>query len=998
MDLSEFFPKYPNIHKDTDDQMFNLYPNEDFRDVIVSKKEFRDLKLPNVEQVPENPGEYFNHQKIISRFLASATPYDQLLLAHEMGTGKTCTAIACIEKVRHDSEKSFKGALVFARGDGLLKNFVDELLFKCTDGRYIPENYQSLSDMKRARRVGKLVGEYYTLATFEKFAKQLRGLDDARVKSKYSNHIIVIDEVHNIRLKGDKTEEQLDIYNQFHRFLHLVDNCKVILMSGTPIKDNTSEIANVMNLILPLTNQFDPDTFVQEYFDKDGDGSSFKPEKTREFIQKISGRVSFLKSMTSDVKKVFMGERMGNLKHFKVWPTKMSRFQSDVYSDAYARDKKDKTISSYSRQASLFVFPDGTYGTEGSEKYISRRTVTSLKGTKKTTYVLSKELSQEIGRDVNRLRRFSCKYADLIENILTTNAKTFIYCEFVDGSGAILLGLILQHFGYSPFTGKETTKALRYAIVTNKTSSPREIKKTIDRYNMPANRDGEIVSVIIGSKVIAEGYTLKSVSREVILTPHWNYSETAQAIARGWRVGSHSQSPNIKELKIYQTVSFPDTDTPSKDLEMYELSEKKDMQIKEVEYAIKRSAFDCWLNKDRNMIPGYDGMRECDYRQCDYKCVGQPPADVDVTTYNLYYSLQVQLIEHLTNFFKENYSITLPELMKKFPEYTMFEVVKTLRELVEKDITAIDRYHMPQYIRMDKTTVFLSPDPSRFPDYLTSFYSRNLIVDTNIEYDDIVAEKMREDAPNKVKNIFKYPEYVNTIIPSLEQSVQLVLLQGCIEAEDKKSSKNLGARAAVLAYFRGSYREDSDRWVLTTTNPQLCLIKGANEWQDCIKIPVRQQQKSPGEEEDEDEISRLFASPIGYYGMYNPRLDNVFCLREVQSGIKDLRKVKVGKRCVNFSKQKLTDIIARRIKKPPPEEFFQDMPRSALEAIAANMGSVTIPEDFEGSDDDLRRVIFWGRQLMEKTCANIREWMADNNLVQENLNCGQQKKRRIIAV
>lgn len=986
MNLTDFFPKYPNIHKN-EDQLFNLYPNENFRDVIVSKKEFADLKLPRVEQVPDKPGEYFNHQKIISRFLASDTPYDQLLLAHEMGTGKTCTAIACIENVRYDKNKSFKGALVFARGEGLLKNFVDELLFKCTDGRYIPENYKTLTDMKKARRLGKIVGEYYTLATFEKFAKLLRkDMSDSQIKQKYSNHIIVIDEVHNIRLKDDKTEEQLDIYNQFHRFLHLVENCKIILMSGTPIKDHPAEIANVMNLILPLNDQFDPNTFVQEYFDKGGVGTSFRAGKAREFIQRVSGRISFLKAMTSTVKKTFMGERMWKLRYFKVWPTEMSKFQSEVYSAAYRRDRQDKTISTYSRQASLFVFPDGTYGTEGSSKYINKKSFKSIKGTKKTTYSLSPELSRAIDKDIDRLKEFSCKYADLLENILTNpRQKTFIYCEFVDGSGAILLGLILKHFGYTRASGKETTKALRYAIVTNKTSSPREIRKIIDKYNTPANKDGEIISVIIGSKVIAEGYTLKSVSKEVILTPHWNYSETAQAIARGWRVGSHALSPEIDELKIYQVVSLTDNGSiPSIDLEMYELSERKDMQIKEIEYAIKMSAFDCWLNKDRNMIPGYDGMRECDYKRCNYNCISQPLAEADVNTYNLYYSLQAQLTEHLTGFFKTNYSITLEELMNKFPEYTLFEVMKTLRSLVEKDITVIDKYNIPQYIRMDRTTVFLSPDPARTSDYLTSFYSRNLIVDTNIDYGDIVAEKMIEDSPNKVKNIFKYPEYVNVIIPALEQSIQLVLLQGCIEAEDKNLEKNIPSREAVLAYFRGSYREEEDKWVITLTNPDLCLEKGESEWKNCTKSPAAKHHRA----------TSLVQSPIGYYGMTNPRLENMFCLREIQDATgKDLRKVKVGKRCVNFSKKELTDIIARRIKKPAPPDFFPDMPRGALEDIANKM-AVTVPEDFEGTDDDLRRVIFWGRQLMSKICDNIREWMKENNLIEDNLNCGHQRKRR----
>lgn len=39
----------------------------------------------------------------------------------------------------------------------------------------------------------------------------------------YSNHIIVIDEVHNLRIQDyDETDtNKIQIYEQFHRFLHL---------------------------------------------------------------------------------------------------------------------------------------------------------------------------------------------------------------------------------------------------------------------------------------------------------------------------------------------------------------------------------------------------------------------------------------------------------------------------------------------------------------------------------------------------------------------------------------------------------------------------------------------------------------------------------------------------------------------------------------------------------------------------------------------------------
>ena len=976
MQLEDFFPKYPNIHKDSF-SLYNPYGDQEFRDVITSKKEFADLKLPRVEAVPEKPGEMFNHQKIIARFLSSHSPYNELLLYHEMGTGKTCTAIACIEQLRSEKGRTIKGAMVFARGGGLIKNFVDELLFKCTDGRYIPENYKFLSDLKKAHRVRKITSEFYTFETFEKFAKHLKQMSDSQIRTSYSNHVIVIDEVHNIRLKTDKTPEELDIYNQFNRFLHVIENRKILLMSGTPIKDQPAEIANVMNLILPKDMQFNPDTFVRDYFD----GATLKRSMYNDFVTKISGRISYLKSMTSDVKKVFMGEKMGQLQHFKVWTTAMDPFQEKVYLEAYARDKTDRSISNNSRQASLFVFPNGTYGNAGSTKYITQKTARAVVSKTKTRYYsMNPELVGAINKDVNNLRRYSCKYADLIENILPSGRKTFVYCEYVDGSGAILLGLILQQFGYSLSTGKDTTPGKRYALATAQTSSPREIKRTIDLFNSIGNKEGDIVSVIIGSRVIAEGYTLNGITTEVILTPHWNFSETAQAIARGWRIGSHSTTPDVTRVEVYQTVAMP-SEGKSIDLEMYELSERKDIQIKAIEHAIKISAFDCSLNRDRNFISGYDDMRECDYADCDYQCLAKPYPVKDLITFNMYYANNLPLAEYLKTYFKTEYFISIKDLEQTFPESTFMEIVKTVKELVESDTIVFDRYNIPHYIRMDRDVVFTTLDPSRKADYYTMFYAKNIIVDAGKSFSQILKGLVEDNISTKLEKLFLYPEYINVILPSLSPEIQTIILQGCIEAEDKALDVNVEAREAILTYFRGSYMEDADQWVIMS--PHVCLQKGTSTWSNCT-------QEAPVVRKD------LLKSPIGYYGMYNPRLADAFCIKEIQDEVDDLRKVKVGKRCGDYDKKVLTDIIARRIKKLPPPEFLQDTPRDELIDIAKGIPGLTA-QDFGGSRDALRRAIYWSRQLRSFTCANIRQWMEDNNLVEENINCGHQKKKRGLA-
>jgi len=256
MQIEDFFPKYPNIFK-LENPLLNPYNGEDFNDAIVTKKEFATLKLPKTEKMAiKGTGEQYNPQKIIARFMSSVTPYNELLLFHEMGTGKTCTAIAAIEQLRYEKNRYIKRAIVCAKGSGLLNNFSQELLFSCTDGRYIPDNYDKLSDLERIHRTRKITSAFYQFNTFETFAKDIAKMKDDILVERFSNTIFVIDEVHNLREKDEVVRkegdvkrllinkravglsEPLDVYKQFHRLFHVVKQSKILLMSGTVMKSD----------------------------------------------------------------------------------------------------------------------------------------------------------------------------------------------------------------------------------------------------------------------------------------------------------------------------------------------------------------------------------------------------------------------------------------------------------------------------------------------------------------------------------------------------------------------------------------------------------------------------------------------------------------------------------------------------------------------------------------------------------------------------------------
>lgn len=449
IDPGIFIPKYPDFNNMYgEDVDYESYDTDDFYKNIYNKREFREVKLDREEDVPKLPGQMMNHQKFLSRFLSHRTPYDKILLVHAMGVGKTCSSISIIE----NNKDLYKGAIILAKNEGLLKNYENELVFKCTPGIYIPENIDRLTDLEKTHRIGKLT-TYYDRQTFEVFAKNITNMNDKVIGDKYDNRVIVIDEIHNIR--PNEKEDGIDVYGQIHRFLHVVKNCKVVLMSGTPMKDGPEEIASVMNLILPMNRQLPMgDEFLSKYMIKNKEESySMNPDFVEEFKNTLKGYVSYLKLVVRGIEKEFVGERVGTLEHFLVDTDTMSEFQTEHYMRALNNDKTEKKgWYNESRQASLFVFPDGSYGPSGFNKYVIKKKTASERDAKKAVYryQLSRELQQELQgtNDSERLRklyRFSSKYTKTIMTIISDQiiGKTsFVYNEFVEGSGSILFSYI----------------------------------------------------------------------------------------------------------------------------------------------------------------------------------------------------------------------------------------------------------------------------------------------------------------------------------------------------------------------------------------------------------------------------------------------------------------------------------------------------------------------------------------------------------------------------
>jgi superfamily II DNA or RNA helicase len=676
--LDKFFVSYPNYEFNQYD-LLNPYSTPMYES-LNNLKEFS--TIPENESKPKEKGIALSHQRNVAHFLSPLTEFDKLLLIHQVGTGKTCTAVNICElalKLRPEMK-----ILIILSNEALSNDFQEQMVKICTDGKYLPEDWENLSNDTYKRRRKILLSKKYTFTTREKFAtNQIYPITNEEIKRLYSNYVIVIDEAHHLKDQPKKknkisSKPVIDIYKQFWRFLHLIDNCKTVLLTGTPMRDNPREIASLMNLILPAKEQLPYADFKETFFTEEGE---LKEEKKKILYKAFHGRISYLRKMEGDIKIInepsdqtieeykkkeeklnpFPETSEGVLKKIKVFALPMKSFQAKIYREAFTLDtskgkksKKESSLYQNSIQASNFVFPDdydyiddpknakGTYGQVGFKKYFTE---------KKNSYTMKKSLEQlllyKTDKDnskqenqniiLNNIKQCSIKMGETIEKLLKDKDQfSFCYLEQVTGSGSILFASLLQLFDFARFRPGKKKKELirtineekkkgeqkyRYVFIDGKTSKS-EIENIINIFNTKENLENKYISVIVGSQVISEGYSFHNINNTFILSGHWNNAITEQAIGRTNRAFSHYPELKLKELHIYRLAVLPSKGVRSIDLIMYKRSEDKDIRIMKIMRLLKETAFDCWLNKKRNFkITDIKGSRDCEYLDnCNYEC------------------------------------------------------------------------------------------------------------------------------------------------------------------------------------------------------------------------------------------------------------------------------------------------------------------------------------------------------------------------------------------
>lgn len=1053
--INSFLPAYPSL--DTrNDNLFELFPRG-FYNGIYHKKEFNQLQPDLTKSRVMDGGFHAQPQQIYAqRYASYHTLYDNQIIIHSMGLGKTALAVMTIE---NNLNNGFVGGLVAVPSKKFISSFITEIV-KITGTKYYPEKYRDLTDAELQRAIKSQIGKVYQFITFVAFANKItKGVTAQQIAKQYSNHVIVVDEAHNLRIQPEKKALTSHVNAAFHLLFHSVSNCKILLMTATPMKDRWNEIADLANLLLPLDRQLPSGAgFDQEYLNN---GIEIQNEELLKTY--FHGMISTLRTIPSTVKREFIGNFVAGLQTFKMDLCQMSEFQAQVYMEAYAEDtskgkaSKASGIYSASRQAINFVFPDKSYGAVGFSRYmlpVQKAGIALIQAEKNSRGNVNKDRPYEIetlgpkllevlqgNTYEERLRKlsvFSSKYAKTILDILEQRSRkggnTFIYNTSVEGSGLIVFARILELFGYQrSVNGIETTPGKRYVILTNETLDDKgkiiaNVQKTV---NDPKNARGDYIQVILGSRTAGEGLSFYNVENIGIHTPHWNYSETDQAIGRGIRYGSHEEITKIyaeegKEFKvnIHHYAAVPqESIEESIDIIMYKLSEDKDLRIKRGERFLKQISYDCGNNRLVNMR-GVDGSRECEYLTCSYKCEGidndeivVPEEKLDFNSFNnLYADEEIdEIITETKELFRTKFTLTLTELREHFKRFQYFILLKSLKKIIDQSIPIINQFGFKCYLREHNDVYFIVDTMEKPSSSLSAYYTANPPIKSSVPFNEYISEVQLSRSEDFLEYIYQaslqrdFTEVLN-YWNRLPLGVKEELLHAVIEADrtddrtddrtggkDNENSEEQGIREFrkwLMNLNTAGIFNLEDGTVITSLSEGIfsCREEKTGEWKDCSD---NEEILRAIEEQKKEVVVNLEENPYGYYARVNKALldtpdgwKNGFWIKNVEKAKQadgtDKRKSIRGEKC-SIGTLKLGKLSGMAYKFGLDLDNGMDKGKSTkdIRTVLGNDQYMMAELDIHTlSDEDVRKVYRLYKGKASNLCKLLLEWFVENNLVE----------------
>jgi hypothetical protein len=526
-------------------------------------------------------------QKFLANFINPNTPYRGVLVYHQIGSGKTCTAIRIAE--------NFKGEyqILIVIPASLKGNFRSELRSQCADQNYITENernklkelHPSQDEYKAIiRKSDQRIDRYYTIYSYNKFVDLLKNN-----QINFRKTLLIIDEVHNM------ISETGAYYSLIYERLcscgsNRPKDMRLVLMSATPIFDKPIEIALTMNLLLPQNQQLPVGSkFIDTYMDikvKNGQ-PHYQIKNMDDFKERIRGYISYFRGAQPNV---FPSYRISLVR------CEMSKPQYKLYKQVLNYEKKKYKVIDYVNSDISNSF------------YIGTRMISNFMYPNKRIGETGYESLEDQDFEPQRLSVYSPKFLKIMKKVRNAQGTIFIYSSFKEYGGIKVLVRMFEAYGYRNYEEYGSGRK-RFAIWSGDVDQPLkdEIKAVFNNVN---NTDGSQIKIIIGSPSLREGVTLLRVQQVHILEPYWNMSRINQILGRAIRFCSHRDVEVSKRfVRVYIYLAVYKDIKESIDQRIMKIALNKRYVNHEFEKAMKEAAIDCELFYNGNVYKGDEPLK-----------------------------------------------------------------------------------------------------------------------------------------------------------------------------------------------------------------------------------------------------------------------------------------------------------------------------------------------------------------------------------------------------
>lgn len=621
---------------------------------------FKKYKLPDIiKDKDDDPcskkakDELRSYQKFLSEFMDYNSPYNNILIYHGLGSGKTVSAINIYNMLYNYTS----GWNVF-------------ILLKATLKKYpwIPYLEEWLINDEKKYRFDNVRFISYDAPNADKaFLDAVKNVDNSK-KSLY-----IIDEVHNFirnvytNISTKQGKRAQTIYDYIIQDKKENDSVRVLLLSATPAINSPYELALIFNLLRPGSFPKNENQFNQTYVSSSG-LETLNETRKNNFQRRILGLVSYYIGSTPDY---FATKTIINV------DIEMSEYHDNLYEYFENIEKKaennmigkqkQSTYKSYTRQACNFVFPPMAQGMSGEtrprpknfkisektqgvldkglfnikdkkhkEKYYNIQNYIDMinkfentfdnylyekaENDKKIKYTIIDDIKKfsEIYKNnynnfiKNELKKsslleamYSCssKMLHIILNILQSIGPVLVYSNYVIMEGLNIFKIYLKYFGFSGYIDlKSGVDGFRYMEYHGNIDEKQRLLN-IESFNIPDNKYGKISKIMLISPAGSEGISLFNIRQVHIMEPYWHETRIIQMIGRAIRMCSHKNLPfNERHVDVYRYKSIRKNNKWTSDQQLENIAKSKNDLIQSFLDAIHEVAIDCVLNKSHNSL------------------------------------------------------------------------------------------------------------------------------------------------------------------------------------------------------------------------------------------------------------------------------------------------------------------------------------------------------------------------------------------------------------